>query len=80
MYSGLARWQRDLGCQVGTRAWVDTAKTVNRAVSTCPDGSEVVDYTVNGMGHAWPGATGFKTAVDASLAMWDFFTAHPRRS
>ncbi|MGI5212675.1 hypothetical protein [Plantactinospora sp. CA-290183] len=80
IYAGLARWQRNLGCAVGKPAWVDPARRVNRTVSTCADGSEVVDYTVNGMGHAWPSATGFRAAVDASAAMWDFFAAHPRSS
>ncbi|MFC6019036.1 alpha/beta hydrolase family esterase [Plantactinospora solaniradicis] len=79
MYGGLARWQGNLGCEVGKPAWVDKAKTVNRTASTCSDGSEVVDYTVNGMGHAWPAATGYKTAVDATVTMWEFFAAHPRR-
>jgi polyhydroxybutyrate depolymerase len=80
IYSGLTRWQRNLGCQVGDPVWVDPAKTVNRTTSTCADGSEVVDYTVNGMSHSWPSATGFKAAVDGTVAMWEFFAAHPRRS
>lgn len=80
IYGGLARWQENLGCTVGKPAWVDKARTVNRTTSTCPDGSQVVDYTVNGMGHAWPAATGYRAAVDATVAMWEFFAAHPRRS
>ncbi|MBE1486026.1 extracellular catalytic domain type 1 short-chain-length polyhydroxyalkanoate depolymerase [Plantactinospora soyae] len=80
MYGGLARWQRNLGCEVGKPVWVDQARTVNRTASNCSDGSEVVDYTVNGMGHAWPAATGYKAAVDATSAMWEFFASHPRRS
>ncbi|GAB3966131.1 PHB depolymerase family esterase [Plantactinospora veratri] len=79
MYSGLSRWQKNLGCSVGEPAWVDRANTVNRTVSTCPDGSQVVDYTVNGMGHAWPSASGYPAAVDATAAMWEFFAANPRR-
>ncbi|ROT33690.1 PHB depolymerase family esterase [Micromonospora sp. HM5-17] len=78
IYAGLARWQKNLGCQVGKPVWVDREKTVNRTVSRCADGSEVVDYTLNGMGHAWPTSTA-DWAVDASQAMWEFFTAHTRR-
>ncbi|GAA3742620.1 PHB depolymerase family esterase [Plantactinospora mayteni] len=79
MYGGLSRWQKNLGCTVGKPVWVDADRTVNRTASTCPDGSQVVDYTVNGMGHAWPSATGYRTAVDATAAMWEFFVANPRR-
>ncbi|MDG4790852.1 PHB depolymerase family esterase [Micromonospora sp. WMMD1102] len=79
MYSGLSRWQKNLNCTVGTPAWVDGGRTVNRTSSTCPDGSQVVDYTVNGMGHAWPSASGFPAAVDATTAMWEFFAATSRR-
>ncbi|GIG88997.1 extracellular catalytic domain type 1 short-chain-length polyhydroxyalkanoate depolymerase [Plantactinospora endophytica] len=79
MYSGLGRWQKNLGCTVGKPVWVDQARTVNRTASTCPDGSRIVDYTVNGMGHAWPSASGYRAAVDATAAMWEFFAANPRR-
>ncbi|MEE6258389.1 extracellular catalytic domain type 1 short-chain-length polyhydroxyalkanoate depolymerase [Plantactinospora sonchi] len=80
MYSGLTKWHRNLGCQVGEPVWVDRGKTVNRTVSECPDGSEVVDYTVNRMGHAWPSPTGYRAAVDATEVMWEFFAAHARRA
>ncbi|MEN3610260.1 PHB depolymerase family esterase [Plantactinospora sp. ZYX-F-223] len=79
MYSGLSRWQKNLGCTVGKPVWVDATRTVNRTASSCPDGSRVVDYTVNGMGHAWPSASGYRAAVDATAAMWEFFAASPRR-
>lgn len=80
MYSGLANWQKNLGCQVGEPVWVDRGKTVNRTVSKCPDGSEVVDYTVNEMGHAWPSPTGYQAAVDGTQVIWEFFAAHARRA
>ncbi|MFY1674281.1 alpha/beta hydrolase family esterase [Plantactinospora sp. WMMB334] len=80
IYAGLSRWQQNLDCTIGQPAWVDAAKTVNRTTSTCPDGSQVVDYTVNDMGHAWPAPSGYRAAVDATAAMWEFFTANPRRS
>lgn len=80
MYTGLAQWQRNLGCRVGKPAWVGEGRRVNRTVSSCPDGSEVVDYTVNDLGHAWPSATGAHPTIDASAVIWDFFAAHPRRS
>lgn len=54
----------------------------------CGDGAEVVLYTVEGMGHTWPGGKSLlpeglvgKTSdrLDANTVIWQFFTAHPKR-
>ncbi|MGN9813268.1 alpha/beta hydrolase family esterase [Micromonospora sp. BQ11] len=80
----LGQWRREYGCVERPVTWVDRAKTVNRVVSTCPGGTEVVGYTVNGMGHRWPGGAEVglgapDTAIVATDLIWDFFAAHPRR-
>lgn len=47
-------------------------------------GSEVVLYTINDGGHAWPGSNGSVTGdvpneeIDASELIWAFFARHPR--
>ncbi len=80
----LAQWRREYGCTDGSPVWVDKTKTVNRTTSTCPGGMEIVGYTVNGLGHRWPGGAevglGDPTIdFDATKVIWDFFAAHPKR-
>ncbi|NJP34920.1 alpha/beta hydrolase family esterase [Micromonospora thermarum] len=80
----LGQWRREYGCRDAAPTWVDRGKTVNRTTSACPDGMEVVGYTVNGMGHRWPGGAKVglgapDTAVNATDLIWDFFAAHPKR-
>ena len=57
--------------------------------SGCAAGTEVRGYVVNGGGHAWPGGMQYfpasvigKTSknMDASEAIWDFFSRHTRSS
>jgi polyhydroxybutyrate depolymerase len=49
------------------------------------DGSEVVLYTVNGGGHAWPGGQAYLLGteptkeISATDLMWDFFVRHPKK-
>lgn len=52
----------------------------------CDAGSEVLLYTINGGGHAWPGGTRVfsledspSDAMDATRLMWDFFEKHPMK-
>jgi polyhydroxybutyrate depolymerase len=81
---GLAQWRRKVECTAGRTAWVDPGKTVNRTAARCRDGSEVVGYTITGMGHSWPGGTGAglgdpTVRINAVDVIWDFFKAHPER-
>ncbi|MGN9778619.1 alpha/beta hydrolase family esterase [Micromonospora sp. H33] len=80
----LGQWRREYGCRDAAPAWVDRGRTVNRTTSACPDRMEIVGYTVNGMGHRWPGGAEVglgapDTAVNATDLIWDFFAAHPKR-
>jgi len=49
------------------------------------DGAEVVLYTVNGGGHAWPGGRAYLLGteptkeISATDLMWDFFMRHPKK-
>jgi polyhydroxybutyrate depolymerase len=67
---------------------VNDSTHVQRATySGCQQGSEVVFYTVQGGGHAWPGGLQYlpvKTVgkssnqMDASQVIWEFFQKHPK--
>jgi polyhydroxybutyrate depolymerase len=49
------------------------------------DGAEVVVYTINGGGHAWPGGEAYLLGteptreISATDLMWDFFVRHPKK-
>jgi len=79
--SGMRAWHRKLGCTEKEPVWIDAGKTVNVSTATCADGSDTAFYTVNGMGHAWPGGTdaglGYsKAQINAVDTMWAYFKAH----
>jgi len=66
---------------------VDDGTTVERATHTgCLKGSEVLLYTVKGMGHAWPPAdphvprVSGRTSrnIDATSVIWAFFKSHSK--
>lgn len=82
---GLATWERNVRCTPAGTTTVDPARTVRRTVARCADGSQVVSYTIAGMGHRWPGGAqeGLgdpDTKINAVDVIWAFFVAHPRRS
>lgn len=72
--AGLATWRDRLGCEPGEPAGLGDDR-VTEVRATCRDGSEVVEYRIEGMGHVWPGAA---HGIDATRVMWEFFTAHAR--
>lgn len=56
------------------------------AWTLCPDGSEVVFYTVEGLGHVWPGGRNAlpesmvgkgSDKLNATDVIWEFFAKHP---
>ncbi len=83
----LKEWERMLGCgpQVITAS---TRKGVDEVTyDQCAKGGEVVYYTVNGLGHIWPGGQHRlpekwvgkpSNELDATEVIWEFFKAHPR--
>jgi len=89
----VALWTRLDGCSAKPAtselpAVAADATRVRRTVhGGCRDGAEVVLYTVQGGGHAWPGGLPYlsgglvgKTsrAFDAGEVIWEFFARHPR--
>jgi polyhydroxybutyrate depolymerase len=80
---GVKNWRERLGCAEVRPAPKRPARNVALSRARCADGSEVDVYTVEGMGHSWPGAkTGNMAAPDAGVVatdlVWRFFAAHPR--
>jgi polyhydroxybutyrate depolymerase len=83
--AGLTAWGVREKCKAGPANWFDTGRTVRRTTAKCADGTEVVSYLVNGMGHRWPGGTVVglgdpNTKINAVDAMWAFFAAHPKKA
>jgi len=81
LVGGMRAWHRKLGCTEKEPVWVDAGKTVNVTTATCADGSDTAFYTVNKMGHSWPGGTDAglgdpKTNINAVDTMWTFFKSH----
>jgi polyhydroxybutyrate depolymerase len=101
-YGGTRRWPFPIefpSVPAWTQAWAErdgcAPAPVTTAVSAhvqemhygpCRGGADVVLYTIEGGGHAWPGGeelpqfiAGFTTQeIDATRILWDFFSAHAR--
>lgn len=80
-------WAEVSGCRSRPRTLRDDSDGV-RALDYdgCRGGAEVVFYTVEGMGHTWPGGTGSlprflvgntSDKLNATDLIWDFFKRHP---
>lgn len=86
-YSSAEQWAGFNGCDGGveTEEYSENVDLVR--FTGCPEGAEVVFYSIDGGGHTWPGALpetygeGPTTdEVNASLVMWEFFATHPKRN
>jgi len=79
---GLDTWRQRASCaDPAVRTLDDGAAEI--ATSACTDGTDVVWYSITGMGHSWPGdarvaAADVTVPVMATDVMWDFFERHPR--
>lgn len=73
---GMDIWRELLGCVPSEPETVDEDEQVTRTDSTCADGSEVVRYDIEGMGHRWPEER--LDGIDATEVMWEFFADHAR--
>jgi len=76
--AGRRQWVATNGCPEVEPVWADATKTFTRSATRCPNGSEVVDYTVNDMGHEWPRPGNPTSTVDANTMMWEFFVTQRR--
>jgi polyhydroxybutyrate depolymerase len=76
------RWVDRNGCSSPAEALPATGEVRGLRYHECADDAEVVFYSVDGGGHAWPGGRPTfvgATSVDihASRIMWSFYQAHP---
>lgn len=74
--SSLELWRDLLDCQPGEPATVAGAANVTRTDAECRDGSEVVEYRLDGVGHVWPNRASH--GFSANDAIWEFFSTHAR--
>lgn len=80
----VAFWAQHNGCAV-TPQITQTGSVRHTVYSDCRQNAAVELYTVVGGGHAWPGGEpgwrggdGPTDELNASQAIWDFSTAHPK--
>lgn len=82
----IERWAKMLGCPTEPKVMLekDGVKTLHYGPGK--DGSEIIFYIIEGMGHTWPGGVNLlpqsivgKTTdkIKANDVIWDFFTKHP---
>ncbi len=78
-------WGKLLNCPPTPKVIYDRQGVEGKALSPCQAGSEALFYTVEGMGHNWPGGrntlpdkiVGRKSnAIDATDLIWAFFAKH----
>lgn len=73
------------GCSLNPESSTKIGKASAIEYSACTQGADVIFYTLQDGGHAWPGSshsprfTGGETNqdVDATELIWQFFSAHP---
>jgi polyhydroxybutyrate depolymerase len=82
------KWVRLLGCQSSSHVVREEHPVKGVAHGPCKQGSEVILYTVEGMGHRWPGGKGLppesivgkgSDRLKATNLIWSFFVQHPIR-
>lgn len=73
---GLDIWRDRLGCDPGDPGYLDDHRQVTRIVAQCRDGSEVVEFRIEGMRHVWPRRS--THGIEATDVIWEFFIAHAR--
>ncbi|MDD2718011.1 MAG: PHB depolymerase family esterase [Candidatus Wallbacteria bacterium] len=74
------------GCSTVSQK-VEMGKNINVDIySGGKNETEVILYTIKGMGHAWPGGTAYAPGADqpnldisATNQIWEFFKSHPRK-
>ncbi len=72
----IAGWARRDGCTGTPHTTFDHGDTHCETYDACDGGVEVTLCTVEGGGHWWPGGILTHNGIDATSAMWDFFTRY----
>lgn len=82
----IEKWVKMLGCAPEPRAIYDRDGVRGSAYAGCHNGAEVQLYTLDGMGHFWPGGKSHlpervvgksSHAINATDLIWEFFRRHP---
>ncbi|MBF0548966.1 MAG: hypothetical protein HQK60_00385 [Deltaproteobacteria bacterium] len=83
----IQRWVEMLGCPPAPKVIYDRDGVKGVAYSPGNAGSEVVWYTIERMGHVWPGGIHFlpekligkpSDKIKANEVIWEFFRKHPK--
>jgi polyhydroxybutyrate depolymerase len=81
-------WVRLLGCPAGSRVVYEKDDVRGIAYGPCEQGSELVFYTIDKMGHTWPGGKNrlperlvgkSSNSIRATDVIWRFFQKHPKK-
>ena len=81
-------WAKLDGCRLEPAVLYDKDEVKGIAYAPCNGGSEVLFYTIEGMGHTWPGGKSRlpewmvgKTSdkIKATDLIWEFFEKHPMK-
>src|SRR3989344_4229213 len=86
----VALWAQMLGCPGPSKASLKDRNVRTIAYAPCRGNSEVVTYTIEGMGHVYPGArtelweegadNPANDIINATDVAWDFFKTHKKTS
>jgi polyhydroxybutyrate depolymerase len=83
----ISEWARGLGCDgLAIISRPATGVELSTYVNCATGDGEVLQYSLVGAGHTWPGSTELPSEnlgetsqqIDATATIWDFFTSHPR--
>ena len=84
----IRKWVRLLGCPSESRVVYDKDGVRGIAYGPGKKGSEVILYTIDGMGHTWPGGKNLlpeslvgksSDSINATDVIWKFFQKHPMK-
>lgn len=78
------RMARFNSCATGPSEVMSNGDTKAIGWSSCLVGTEVLFFAFEGKGHGWPGskitpAEDTSQTINASVAMWEFFSTHPQQ-
>ncbi|MFQ5639857.1 MAG: alpha/beta hydrolase family esterase, partial [bacterium] len=81
----IREWVQMLDCPADSNVIRDTDGVLGLAYGPCRQDSEVAFYTIEGMGHFWPGGMSFlpeeivgqpSDKIQATDVIWEFFQKH----
>lgn len=79
-------WTKLLSCSPGFKVMFDNANSRETSYSGCRGGASVLDFSVKGLGHVYPGISSIfgsdfdsRAHISATDLAWDFFKANPKK-